>query len=78
MKVFKEALPDHRVSVDTDTDLFEHGIDVGRELVLPAFSHYYHNTTSVLNVHTDVLQLLSCERHLRSSQKKEMALSEAL
>ena len=78
MKILEEALPDHRVSVDTDADLFEHGIDVGRELVLPAFSHYYHNTTSILDVHTDVLQLLSCERHLRSSQKKEMTLSEAL
>lgn len=78
MEVFKEGLPDHRVSVDGDSDLLKHGVDVGRQLVLATFSHDYKYTTSLLYVHADVLQLLCSEGHLRSTQEEEMALSEAL
>ena len=78
MEVLKEGLPDHRVSVDGDSDLLEHSVDIGRELVLSAFSHDYKHTTSVLYVHADVLQLLCSEGHLRSTQEEEVALSEAL
>jgi len=78
VEVLKEGLPDHRVSVDGDSDLLEHGVDVSRELVLSAFSHDYKHTTSVLYVHADVLQLLCSEGHLRSTQEEEVALSEAL
>ena len=78
MEVFIEGLPDHRVSVDGNSDLLQHGVDVGRELVLSAFSHDYQYTTSILNVDADVLQLLCSEGHLRSTQEEEVALSEAL
>jgi len=40
MKIFIESLSDDSIRINTDTQLFKHGIDVSTKLLFAAFMHH--------------------------------------
>ena len=77
VEVLIETLPNNRVSVDADSNLFEHGVNIGGKFVFSAFCHNDEDTASILNVEADVLEFLGSEREFGRSQEEHMALLQA-
>ena len=78
MQVLKEAFADDRIRVAGNTNLLQHGIDVRSHFGLASFSEDDEHAASLLNVHRDVLEFLSCEGQARATKQQEVALLEFL
>ena len=73
MQILMESLSYNRVTVDTDSYLLKHCIDVGVGLLLPSLRHYYHTPTSIFDVPPNILKLLGIKWQTRTSQQKQVA-----
>lgn len=58
--------------------MLQHCIDVGVELCLATFVHHDDDATTLLDVASDVLQLLRSERESRTSQQKQVRFFQGL
>ena len=67
-----ESLSNNRVTVDTDSYLLKHCIDVGVGLLLPSLRHYYHTPTSILDVSPNILYLLGIKWQPWTTQQKQV------
>jgi len=61
VQVLVKVLPDDGISVHTNTNLFQEGVDVGVKFAFTSLLHDYHGTASALNVVLDVLKLVASE-----------------
>ena len=62
MQILMESLSNNRVTIDTDSYLLKHCIDVGVGLLFPSLRHYYHTPTSIFDVPPNILYLLGIKR----------------
>jgi len=69
MQILMESLSNNRVTVDTDSYLLKHCIDVGVGLLFSTLRHYYHTSTSVLDVPPNILYLLGIKWQPWTSQQ---------
>ena len=65
VQVLVEVLPDNWVTIDTDTDLLQEGINIGVDSAFTSLLHNYERAASALNVVPDVLQLMAREGQAR-------------
>ena len=70
MQILMESLSDNRVTIDKNSYLLKHCIDVGVCLLLSALRHYYHTPTSFFDVPPNILYLLRIKWQSRTSQQK--------
>jgi len=72
MQILMESLSNYRVTIDTDSYLLKHCIDVGVCLLFASLRHYYHTPTSFFDVPPNVLYLLRIKWQPGSTQQKQV------
>ena len=74
MEVLVEGLSNHAVRVYGDANLLEHRIDIGVQFGLATLVHKDDTATALLDVASDILQLLSGEWQFGAAEEKEVVL----
>ena len=78
MKILLEGLSNDLVSVDEDAHLLKHSVDIGVHSAFASFVHHYHARAALLDILTDLLELLGSEWHLGATKQEQVSLSHAL
>ena len=72
MQILMESLSNNRVTIDTDSYLLKHCIDVGIGLLFSTFRHYYHTPSSIFDVSPNILYLLGIKWQPWTTQQKQV------
>lgn len=68
MKVFVVCSSNDSIWVHANTELFKHRVDVCALLLFATLAHHHEDTTTLINIPSDVLQFLRIERKSGSTQ----------
>jgi len=73
MQILMESLSYNRVTIDADSYLLKHCIDVGICLLFSALRHHYYTPTSFFDVPPNILYFLGIKRQSGTPQQKQVA-----
>ena len=74
VKILEEALSNDRVSVAGNTNLLEHGIDVGSKLLFTSLRHHEQHAATRFDIGQQVLQLLCSEGRSWTTEQQKVGL----